>query len=324
LELGHCRPEQEGARAVYGPEQEGRTKEKKRGNELGLWFFMAFLRLFGLRGAYGLLYIVCLYYVLFDRSLVSSAMPYINRRFPDCGFLGERLHAYRLFVSQGKQLIDRYAALSGHEAFDFELRGHEEFVSLIRDSKRGAILLASHQGNWQVAMTALEKIGKPVHLVMLPDENPALQSKLYPVPKAGNIRIISPQQYLGGVVEIVDALRKGDVVSIMGDRRYGGRALEVSFLGDKAWFPYSAFSLAASAECPVVVLRAFKASAHRYVIDVTNVMHPRCEERRNRVRQLQPWVQEFVKLLESFVEEYPYQCFLFHDVWKEEAEGAAA
>jgi len=309
---------------VYGPEEEGPKRKEKRGSELGLWFFMVFLRWFGLRGAYGLLYIVCLYYVLFGRSLVASAMPYISRRFRDGGILGDRLHAYRLFVSQGKQLIDRYAALSGRAIFEFEFRGREEFVSLIRDSKKGAILLTSHQGNWQVAMTALENMAKRVHLVMLPDDNPALQRKLYPGQEAGNIRIISPRQYLGGAVEIVNALRKGDVVSIMGDRRYGTRAVEVSFLGDKAWFPYSAFGVAASAECPVVVLRAFKASAYRYVIDMTNVLYPRREGRRNRASQLQPWVQEFVRLLEAFVEEYPYQCYLFRDVWKEEADGVAA
>ena len=74
----------------------------------------------------------------------------------------------------------------------------------------------------------------------------------------------------------------------------------------------------------VVVLRAFKASAYRYVIDMTNVLYPRRESRRNRVTQLQPWVQEFVGLLESFVEEYPYECFLYRDVWEEEADGAAA
>jgi predicted LPLAT superfamily acyltransferase len=234
------------------------------------------------------------------------------------------VHAYRLFVSQGEQLIDRYAALSGREVFEFELRGRDQFVSLLRDSKKGAILLASHQGNWQVAMSALGEIGKPVHLVMLPSENPALQSKLYPASGAGNIRIISPEQYLGGAVAIVNALRQGHVVSLMGDRRYGTRALEVSFLGDRAWFPYSAFSLAATAECPVIVLKAFKASAHRYVVDLTKVLYPRREKRRDRVRQFQPWVQEFVESLEAFVEEYPYQCFLFRDVWKEEADAAVA
>jgi predicted LPLAT superfamily acyltransferase len=285
---------------------------------------MVFLRLFGLRGAYGLLYMVCLYYVIVGRSLVASARPYISRRFPDSGVLGERLHAYRLFVSQGKQFIDHYAALSGRWSFDFEFRGREEFVSLIRDSKRGAILLTSHQGNWQVAMTVLENMEKPVHIVMRPDENPGLQSRLFSDLEGGNIRIISPEQYLGGVVDIANALGKGHVVAIMGDRRYGSRALEVSFLGDRAWFPYSAFGLAAAAECPVVVLRAFKASAYSYVIDMSNVLYPRREGRRNRVSQLQPWVQEFVRLLESFVEEYPYECFLFRDVWNEEDDGVAA
>lgn len=309
---------------MYAPEEAQAVKEEGRGNELGFWFFMVFLRLFGLRGAYGLLYIVCLYYVLFGRSLVASSLPYISRRFPGSGVFRQHLHAYRLFVSQGKQLIDRYAAVSGHDVFEFEFRGHDEFVSLVRDSKRGAILLTSHQGNWQVAMSALGEFGKPVHLVMLPNENPALQSKLYPEIEAGNIRIISPQQYLGGVVEMLNALRQGHVVSIMGDRKYGTRALEVSFLGDRAWFPYSAFSLAASAGCPVVVLKAFKASAYRYVIDMTKVLYPRREKRGNRVLQFQPWVQEFVGSLEAFVEEYPYQCFLFRDVWKEEPDGAAA
>jgi len=309
---------------VYAPEAERQAREKRRGNALGFWFFRLFLRSFGLRGAYGLLYVVCLHYALFDGTLVRSAEPYLRRRFPGCGAFGKRLHAYRLFVSQGKQLIDCYAALSGQEVFDFELRGRDEFVSLIRDSQKGAILLTSHQGNWQVAMTTLGEMGKPVHLVMLPSENPALRSRLYPVSEEGNIRIISPRQYLGGAVEIVNALRQGHVVSIMGDRSYGTRALEVSFMGDKAWFPYSAFSLAAAAECPVVVLKAFKASTRRYVVDMTKVLNPRREKRRNGVRQFQPWVQEFVGSLESFVEEHPYQCFLFRDVWRQGAGGAAA
>jgi predicted LPLAT superfamily acyltransferase len=309
---------------VHEPNQQQTTRNQKRGNQLGLWFFIVSLRLFGLRGAYGLLYIVCLYYALFDRSLVSSALPYIRRRFPRCGLLREHLHVYQLIVSQGKQLVDRYAAVSGHEVFQIRLQSYDEFRSLIRDSEDGVILLTSHVGNWQVAMTALKELGKPVHLVMMPGANPAVGNKLYPRCEGGNVSIISPQQYLGGVVEIANALKKGHVVSIMGDRSYGVRALEVSFLGDKAWFPYSAFSLAASAECPVVVLKATKTSTYRYLVDMTNVLYPRYQRRKNKVSQLQPWVQEYVSLLESFVEEHPYQCFLFRDVWKKESDVASA
>ncbi len=298
----------------------GEGREGKRGNELGIWFFKAFLRLFGLRGGYGLLYVVSLHYVLFDRLLVASALPYIRRRFPGCSFLGERLHVYRLFVSQGKQLIDRYAAVSGNAVFEIQFKGGDEVVSLIRNSQRGAILLTSHQGNWQVAMTALEKLEKAVYLIMVPDQNPSMQRALYPEGEEGKVRIISPEQYLGGAIEILNALRQGDVVSIMGDRGYGASAVEVSFLGDKAWFPYSAFHLAAVADCPLVVMETAKVSSHAYVVDMSNVLYPRYEGRRDRVGQLQPWVQSFVTQIEKFVEEHPYQCFLFRDVWNEEGE----
>jgi hypothetical protein len=42
--------------------------ERKRGNRVGFWFFRAAARAFGLRGAYGLLYFVSLYYLLFDHA----------------------------------------------------------------------------------------------------------------------------------------------------------------------------------------------------------------------------------------------------------------
>jgi predicted LPLAT superfamily acyltransferase len=302
----------------------GGKRGGKRGNEAGIWFFKLFLRSFGLRGAYGLLYLVSLHYALFDRGLVASALPYIRRRFPGSSSFGKWLHAYRLFVSQGKQLIDRYAAVSGIAEFEIRFEGGDEVISLIRNSPRGAILLTSHQGNWQVAMTALEKLEKTVYLVMVPDQNPSMQRALYPEGGGERVKIISPDRYLGGVVEILNVLREGEVVSIMGDRGYGASTVEVSFLGDKAWFPYSAFHLAAAAECPLVVMETAKVSRHCYVVDMSNVLYPRYRGRRDRVGQLQPWVQSFVTQMERFVEEHPYQCFLFRDVWAENDDSISA
>ena len=80
---------------------------RKRGNRLGFWFFKTSLRAFGLRGAYGLLYVVCLYYLAFDRPAVRGAMAYIRRRFPGAGAARRLLLVYRLFINQGKNLIDR-------------------------------------------------------------------------------------------------------------------------------------------------------------------------------------------------------------------------
>ncbi|MCD4777974.1 MAG: lysophospholipid acyltransferase family protein, partial [Desulfobacterales bacterium] len=283
---------------------------RKRGNKFGFWFFKALLKLFGLRKTYGFLYIVCLYYLVVDRTAVSAALSYINKRFPDCGYLIRLLHVYRLFISQGKQLIDRYASVAEHTRFDIQLNGYNELIALLRNNKQGIILLTSHTGSWQIALTALKKIGRTVYLLMRPEDNIAVRSSLNIDREHDDIKIISPEQYLGGIVEIMDVLKKGHIVSIMGDRKYGAKSVEVAFLGEKAWFPFSGFAVAAAVESPVVVLLSNKVSSHKYIVDVSNVIYPRYDRKYNKQQQLHQWVQNYVEIIEAFVKKYPYQCFL--------------
>jgi predicted LPLAT superfamily acyltransferase len=309
----------EQAKPSHKKERRSRKIEgKKRGNALGFWFFKTFLHLFGLHGAYGLLYVVCFYYLIFDTSAVSASCAYVERKFPDCGFFKKRCHIYRLFVSQGKQLIDLSAIFSKEKKFDIQLQGYDHFLSLVQNSRQGIILLTAHVGNWQLAMTGLGKMKKDVYLLMRPEDNQAVKNSLRISTEQEHIKIISPEQDLGGVVKVINVLKQGHIVSIMGDRSYGSKALEVSFLKGKAWFPYGAFSIAAAVECPVVVLLSMKTADHSYVIDVSNVLYPRYESGQSKSQQLQQWVQHYAALLETYVDRYPYQCFLFHNVWQRE------
>ena len=288
-----------------------------------MWCFKISLRLFGLRGAYGLLYIVCVYYVLFDSGAVRGALAYLNRRFPDCGYFKKRAHLYRLFISQGKLLIDRFAAISGAVKFELELRGYDHLVSLLKEPGQGAVLLTAHVGNWQIAMTQLGRLDKTVYLVMRPEDNQAVRQVLNISGEHQHIKIISPEEHLGGVVEIMNVLKAGNLVSIMGDRSYGFSAVDVTFVGDTARFPYGAFHIAAASGSPMVVLLCAKVSLKKYVVDVSNIIQPRYSGRRNKVEQISKWVQQFASLLDQFIESHPYQCFLFHDVWKKMSGSAA-
>lgn len=295
-----------------------RISTKRRGNKLGFWFFKFFLNCFGLAGAYGLLYFVCLHYLIFDREAVSKCLSYIKRRFPKAGFFKMQLHVYRLFISQGKQLIDRFALISGRHKFNIQLNGYDDLKKILSAKDSGFVLLTAHVGNWQIALTTLKKMNKHVHLVMRPEDNNAVRESLGIDSEDESISIISPEGYLGGVVESMSALKNGDIVSLMGDRKYGFEAVEVSFLKDKAYFPFGAFSIAASANCPVVVLLSSKVSKDKYIVDISNVIYPKYEGELSKREQLKKYVQEFAGILDKYVLEYPYQCFLFHDVWKSE------
>jgi len=295
-----------------------RIKAKRRGNRLGFWFFKVLLKLLGLPGAYALLYFVCLHYLIFDQSAVSNALSYIRRRFPDNGFFKNRLEVYRLFISQGKQLIDRAAVLSNKNLFDIQLKGYAQLKRLLEDKNSGFVLLTAHLGNWQIALTTLKEMAKPVYLIMRPEDNAAVKDSLNIDAEDSFIKNISPEGYLGGVVEAMQVLKEGNIVSIMGDRKYGFEALEISFLKDKAYFPFGAFSLAASSNCPVVVLLSAKLANNKYIVDVSHILYPRYNSNKDKREQLKTYVQEFANILDDYVAEYPYQCFLFHDVWNKD------
>jgi predicted LPLAT superfamily acyltransferase len=289
--------------------------ERKRGNQLGFWFFHVAARVFGLGGAYGLLYFVSLYYLIVDWPLVAASLAYTRKRFPEHSSVRQLFNVYLLFVSQGKSLIDRYAVASGYRDIAIDIHGYEALQRLTEQGK-GFILLTAHVGNWQVAMTALSRFGRMVYLMMRPEDNSAVKKALNIDNEEGNVKIISTDDSLNGVIEAMKAIKKGNIVSIMGDRTYGFSSAEASFLGENVHFPYGAFSLASAVQCPVVVFLSAKTGVNKYIVDVTHIISPPAGIRGKKDEEIKDALQEFADVLEEYVKAYPFQWFAFRDVWK--------
>jgi len=294
---------------------QARAADRKRGNRLGFWFFRTAVRVSGLAGAYGLLYLVGLYYLAFDRPAVRASLAYVNRRFPGHGRLRRLLDVYLLFVSQGKSLVDRYYVIAGGTSIEVDIRGLERLKGLLSGEK-GLILLTAHVGNWQVAMTVLRRLGKTVHLLMRSEDNAAVRESLGIDRDRGAVRILHTDDTLGGVVEAMKAISRGELVSIMGDRTYGYSSREAMLLGGPVSFPYGAFTIAGAAQCPVVVLLSAKIGHRKYLTDVTHVIEPPRGRAREKQEQIRACVQEYARILEDYADRYPYQWFVFRDMWR--------
>ncbi len=290
--------------------------ERKRGNRAGFWFFRTAAMVFGLRGAYGLLYFVSLYYLIFDHAVVAASMAYVRRRFPDHGALRRMIDVYLLFVNQGKSLIDRYYVAAGGSDIGLELVGYEKIKDQLADGRKGMIFLTAHVGNWQVATTALRKLNRTVYLMMRPEDNVAVKETLNIDSEQGTIRILYTDGSLGGVVEALKAISQGGIVSIMGDRTYGYDSKEASLLGGAVRFPYGAFSIAAAARCPVAVLLSAKVGVKKYATDISHMIDPPVGKRGSKESEIQACVQEFARILEEYAGRYPYQWFVFRDMWQ--------
>ncbi len=290
---------------------------KQRGNSLGINCFKVLLSVFGLVGAYSLLYPVCFYYLIFDRTAVKSASKYISLIFPGSGNIKKYIHIYRLFLSQGKQIIDRYAFISGKVAFDITINNKDTLINTISESKNGCIILTSHFGSWQVTMSALDFIGREIFLVMNEEQNESVQKIMNFTKSSAKIHILHNEDKTTLILGILKVLSDGNLVSIMGDRHYGHKTCKVRFLGEYAYFPCGAFNLATAADCPVIVLFSMKTAPKKYVVEVSSVIYNDRETGEGlKDKCFNSSVEEYCRDLEEYSMRFPYQCFLFEDIWE--------
>jgi predicted LPLAT superfamily acyltransferase len=166
-------------------------------------------------------------------------------------------------------------------------------------------------------MPALRGLNSTVHLLMRAEENQAVLEALRLTCGDGQIQVLSSENFIEEVPKLVDVLGRGEIVSIMGDRSYGADTVPVQFLG-AARFPYGAFGIAAAVGCPVVVLLAAKTAARSYRVTIPDSFSPTYVRGIPKRDQLAAWTRRYASVLEDFTRHYPYQCFLFHDVWSPE------
>jgi KDO2-lipid IV(A) lauroyltransferase len=115
----------------------------------------------------------------------------------------------------------------------------------------GAIFITAHLGNWQLAGRLLGGFGRRVHVVMAPEQDPEVAAVLEG-DATGAVRFVRRESPLISV-ELVSALRRGDLVAFQVDRATGERGDRlVPFFGAPAAFPLGPFVLAAAAGVPVL------------------------------------------------------------------------
>jgi predicted LPLAT superfamily acyltransferase len=283
-------------------------------------FFHGLLKTLGKRPAYHIMYLVTLWYVLFHPSIRRRGRPYLDRRFPHprmrTGLVARLRDDHRLLRNFGKTLVDMAAARTlGPSAIKVSCPDQEQLVSL-SESDRGLILLHAHVGCWQLALSALSHLRRPVTLLMIPDP------KVQPLIDALSGRIIDPRGGLPSVVEMTQVLLRREALSIMGDRVLGDdpASVQAQFLGQPVALPLAPYRLASATGCPILVIFTPKTGFDTYelrlggIIEVPPGLGARPEA-------YEPYARLFTAALEQFVEQHPWQFFNFYDLWAAPANG---
>ncbi len=284
---------------------------------LGHWFFYITLRLFGLYGAYLLLWPVIFSYAVCSRKIHRRTATYFKCRFPGHGNVRRKTDSLFNLMAFGRALVDRaWLGINANATLQGDIIGYDALLQSLAQGK-GLVLLTAHVGNWQTALAYLDTLPVKVHALMQYDVAAAAKHYFDLHAKARSFEIINADGPFGGMIEAAGALQKGEVVTIMADRYIKGPTSTVDFFGSPVRMPDAAYILAATTQSPVAIILAAKTGMKSYELKVWDIFTPMYLSREDRPAMLQDCSRRFIRILEKYLQNYPYQWYNFFDFWKQ-------
>ncbi len=179
-------------------------------------------------------------------------------------------------------------------------------------SRRGAILVTGHYGNWELLGFTLAALGFPLVAVMRPLDNAYLNDHLMEVRARRGLQLLYKK---GAARSAGDVLASGGTLGFIADQNAGHKGLFVDFFGRPASTYKSIALLAIEYQVPIIVGYARRVSGRfEYEVGCTRVIRP--EEWAGRDDEVRWITQEYTRAIEDFVREAPEQYLWIHRRWK--------
>lgn len=286
------------------------------GTKLGHLFFYLVLKLFGAHPAYGLLHVVLPYYIFILRQPRRLVKPFLMRRFP-ADDAGRRLfRTYLYYYRFAQTLVDQAAiGILGRKAFKIDFPDWQKMYDLSA-KKGGMVLLTSHVGMWKTAMSVVDDLAVPVNFLIRLESHMDGRHFFDLAGTRSKIKVIDPTGFMGGLVEAIKVLEKGECVSIMGDRSWGSRTKTCSFLGEQAAFPITPYYLVSATNADLVLLLTVRTGALAFRIDYFHLSGGDVDWRTiSKDEAIKKLLAFYVQKLEEYVDKYPYLWFNMYDFW---------
>lgn len=217
-------------------------------------------------------------FLIFATTLVFYAVAAPARRtvvrhlgiiLPGSGRVMNYLRAFRVFQNFGWTLTDAAAQRLLQVPFTYEVDGHD-FLDQLAVAK-GAIVLTAHMGNYNLgAAVFVEKFQREIRMVRAPEPDALTARHLdqsIEQSAAGAVKVDYTTDGSALSFDLLNALRRGEIISIQGDRVIGEVTKSTATMFNRqAFLPTGPFVLALAAEVPIFPLFIIRADFRRYKI----------------------------------------------------------
>ncbi len=185
------------------------------------------------------------------------------------------------------------------------------FDQLLAQGK-GVIALTAHLGNWELGGAAMAALGYKLNVVALwqPDQR---LNRLYQRQRIS--RQLNPIPMGRAARECIAALRRNEIVALLGDRDFTGSRETVEFFGQPARLPQGPAKLALATGAPIAPMFMIRRPDETFAYIVEEPIW--ADRSRDSVEDV---MRRIARALERVISQHSEQWYLFHDLWDVETD----
>ena len=270
----------------------------------GLWVFQLFAW-----------FVATGYFILFPGRVGNSTRIY-KALYPDRHRFYHLWCAWRQFHNFTHVYQDRFV-LQDSKELNTTSEGMQHLKDAVLKGK-GAILLMSHMGNWEMAAHLLKRELKDLRLLLYMGikQKEQLERLQKEALMQSGIRIIAVEKDGGSPMDLVEGnkfIESGGVISMTGDLvwKREQRLIPVQFLGRGILLPEVPHVLALLSGAPIIIFFAFRTAKRRYRFTMTEPMYLKAASRKDRNAVIRKSAQAYARVLEETLRQHPLQWYHF-------------
>jgi lauroyl/myristoyl acyltransferase len=236
---------------------------------LSEWLYKLTSRVSRVAGAWLMRTVVAIiaggYFFLLPRR-AGHSVRFFRALFPDRSWFSALALAFRQYQDFARVYCERQE-IERRNDVRFESEGLHHLTEA-RAAGRGAILLMSHVGRWEISARLLGQRERDLVLLMGGEAPEGARGGVDQDLRGAGLGVVTVragQEADFNILKTSQILRKGGVVSLAADRALGpARMLELPFLGHTVRVAAAPFALALSSGAPLLVVFAVKTGPWRY------------------------------------------------------------
>ncbi len=195
-------------------------------------------------------------------------------------------------------------------------RSGEEHLTLARERGKGAIIVTAHLGHWELGGLMLARRGLPLTVITLEEPSTELSRWREACRRQFGIKTITVGPgYPFAFVEMIQTLRRNELLAMLVDRPYGGTGVPVNFFGHETEFSTAPALLAHHTGAAVLPAFVLQDRDHGY-ISMAEPIIPMQEETDTNAT-LAGNTQRVATIFEAIIRRHPEQWFNYVPIWRD-------